>query len=107
MRLIKVFLAGAIGLFIIITLFSLLIPSNVRVSRAVLINNTNIGEVYQQIAHFDNWKKWHPIVTLDSATLISQPSIIAGKDSGCIIVHRGKEVSIHLLSADSKIAPRL
>jgi hypothetical protein len=101
MGLIKAFLVGAIGLFIIITLFSLLIPSNVRVSRAVMINNTSSGEVYSQIVHFDNWKKWHPIVLLDSATLNSYPSLITGNDSGCVIVHRGKKVTIHLLTADS------
>jgi len=101
MRLIKAFLVGAIGLFVIITLFSLLIPSRVRVSRAVLINNTTTNAVYQQIVNFDNWKKWHPIFTTDSAKIIWHPPTIVGKDSGCIILQRGKEVKIQLISADS------
>ena len=101
MRIIKAFLVGAIGLFIIITLFSLLIPSNVRVSRATVINNTNGSEVYRQIVHFDNWKKWHPVLTGDSATLNSFPSSITGNDSGCVIAFRGKNVAINLIAADS------
>lgn len=101
MRMIKAFLVGAIGLFIVITLFSLLIPSRVRVSRAVLINNTTANAVCQQIANFDNWKKWHPIFTMDSAKIFWHPPAIVGKDSGCIILQRGKEVKIQLISADS------
>jgi hypothetical protein len=101
MHLIKAFLVGATGLFIIITLFSLLIPSNVRVSRAILINNTNTVSVYQQIINFENWKNWHPIFRVDSAKLNWQPPAIAGKDSVCIIRHHGKDVIIQLLSADS------
>src|SRR5665647_160654 len=101
MRLIKAFLVGVTGLFIIITLFSLVIPSQVRVSRAVVINNTNSGEVYQQIAHFENWKKWHPIFTIDSAKLYWDAPAIAGKDSGCHIMHRQQDIIISLQSADS------
>ncbi|MEO6729735.1 MAG: hypothetical protein ABIN01_00865 [Ferruginibacter sp.] len=96
MRLVKAFVAGIAGLFIIITLFSLLIPSRVRVSRAVLINNTNSEAVYQQIANFENWKQWHPIFTLDSAKLY-----LGGPTSGCVILQRGKEVKLKLISADS------
>jgi len=101
MRLLKTFLAGVTGLFIFITLFSLLIPFHVRVSRVVLINNTSSGEVFRQIANFENWKNWHPVFTIDSASLYRYSNLIAGKDSGFRIVHRDKVVLIKLLSADS------
>lgn len=101
MRVIKVFLVGAIGLFIIITLFSLLIPSRVRVSRAVLINNTSNDVVYRQVANLENWKNWHPIFTMDSAKLSSHSPAIAGKDSGYTFNHRGRDINITILSADS------
>jgi len=101
MRIVKAFLAGAIGLFVIITLFSLLIPSNVRVSRAVLINNTSIGAVYAQIVHFENWKNWHPVFTADSANSNGNSPEIITNNSGCIIRHRGKDVNIRLIAADS------
>ncbi len=101
MRVIKAFLVGATGLFIIITLFSLLIPSRVRVSRAVMINNTTVGKVYHQIANFENWKNWHPIFTVDSANLAGNPTAITGTDSGCIITYHGRDVRVSLISADS------
>jgi len=101
MRLIKAFGVGATGLFIIITLFSLLIPSRVRVSRAVQIYNTSVSKVYPQIARFNNWKNWHPVFTLDSACLKCKPAAIIGKDSGCIIRHQGRDIEIRLLSTDS------
>jgi hypothetical protein len=98
---IKAFLIGAIGLFVVITLFSLLIPSRVRVSRAVLINSTTANAVYQQTALLDNWKKWHPIFTMDSAKLIKQEPTSGGKDSSYIILQHGKEVKVQLITADS------
>ena len=101
MRAIKAFLVGATGLFIVITLFSLLIPSNVRVSRAVVINNATAAQVYGQVANFENWKKWHPIFTIDSAYIWFHPPAIVGKDSGCDIRHRGIDITIRLESADS------
>ena len=60
MRFIKVFLAGAIGLFLVMTLLSLLIPSRVKVSRTTLINNTTKAKVVEQLAILSNWKNWHP-----------------------------------------------
>ncbi|MEO6548309.1 MAG: hypothetical protein ABIN94_09930 [Ferruginibacter sp.] len=100
MRLIKAFLFGAIGLFIIITLFSLLIPFTVRVSRVIVINTLNPGELYGQVANFENWKKWHPIFTTDSATIYPQYS--AGRrDSVYVILHRGKQINITRINADS------
>ena len=101
MHLIKAFLVGVIGLFIIITLFSLLIPSRVRVSRAVMISNTSTDAVYQQVASIKNWKNWHPIFTMDSAKISSRPAAIAGKDSGYAFNHRGKDISITIQSADT------
>lgn len=101
MRLIKAFLVGAIGLFVIITLFSLLIPSRVRVSRAVLINNSSQGQVFGQIAAMNNWKNWHPIFKLDSARLISLAPANGSKDSGYSILQRGKEIKIQFVSADT------
>ena len=101
MRLIKAFLVGAIGLFVIITLFSLLIPSRVRVSRAVIINNTSQSEAFREIAAMNNWKNWHPIFKLDSARLVSLAPVSGINDSNYSILQRGKEITIQMLSADS------
>lgn len=101
MRSVKALFFVTIGVFVIITLFSLLIPSHVRVSRAVVINNASAGAVYKQVAKFENWKNWHPIFTVDSAQIFWHLPAIAGKDSGCIIRHRGHDVKIKLIFADT------
>ncbi|MBC7890050.1 MAG: hypothetical protein H7Z13_19405 [Ferruginibacter sp.] len=101
MRLIKAFLVGFSGLVIIITLFSLLIPSKVMVSRGVLINNTSSAEVYRQVANFENWKQWHPIFAIDSADLYRHPPAIAGNGSSFHIIHHHQDIAIDLVSADT------
>ena len=100
-RLIKAALVGATGLFVIITLFSLLIPFRVHVSRVVLINHTSTAAVYRQVADLEQWKNWHPIFTMDSARLYWHPAAVNEKDTGGIIVHRGRDTRIKLLSSDS------
>ncbi|MCW3092730.1 MAG: hypothetical protein JWP81_3799 [Ferruginibacter sp.] len=101
MRFLKAFLFGATGLFIIITLFSLLIPFKVRVSRALLINGTTAGEVYRQVAAIENWKKWHPVFTADSAKLFVQPPSAGQKDSIYKILQLGKEITISFIPANA------
>lgn len=101
MRVLKAFIIGAIGLCTVITLFSLLIPARIQVSRAVLIDGADLHEVYQQVAHFERWKNWHPIFTTDSAILHGDYPGTAETHPNYILVHRGTKVIISLLSADS------
>lgn len=99
MRFIKAFLAGATGLFIIITLLSLLIPSRVQVVRTVVINNVAPAAVLQQVTDVSNWKNWHPVFTLDSAAITSTPSTDGSKKF--TIVHRQKESTISIQHTDT------
>ena len=69
LRLFKMFVFGATGLFIVITLFSLLIPSRVRVSRITVINDVTPGRVYNEVSNFGRWKNWHPVFKSDSTTI--------------------------------------
>ena len=96
MRLIKGVFVLIISLFSIITLFSLLIPSSVRISRAVVINNTNATAIFQQLLPFENWKNWHPIFTADSASCNRDE-----KDSSFHILHRQQDILLKLRDGDS------
>lgn len=59
MRIIKLGFISLVFLFSIITLFSLLIPSHVRISRA--IDFTEGGDkVLSLVADKDKWPLWHP-----------------------------------------------
>lgn len=74
MRLAKGFILAIAGLFIVVTLFSLLMPSKVMTVRTVVIH-AKAEQVFAQIADLHQWKKWHPVFMQDSAAMyISEPS---------------------------------
>ena len=98
MRFVKAFLVGVSGLFIIVTLFSLLIPSKVQVVRTVLINSTSSLKVAEQVSNFYQWKNWHPIFTVDSAAITVTDNAAVYK-----ILHRGKKLSITKQFADTTV----
>lgn len=74
MRLIKGFILAVAGLFIVVTLFSLLMPSKVMTVRTVVIHGT-AEQVFAKISDLQKWKQWHPVFMQDSAAMhISDPS---------------------------------
>ncbi|HMK04008.1 MAG TPA: SRPBCC family protein [Ferruginibacter sp.] len=69
MRLFKASIIGLTGLFIFITLISLLIPSKIRVTKAVAIQ-AEAARVFAQISDIQNWKNWQPVFKRDSAVIV-------------------------------------
>ncbi len=59
MRLIKLALISIVILFAMATLFSLLIPSDIRISKAINVSATR-DSVLQLVGNRDRWKEWHP-----------------------------------------------
>ena len=59
MRVIKLAILSFIFIFLLITLISLFIPGNIRISKA-----TNIAAddrvVYTYVDELPDWKQWHP-----------------------------------------------
>ena len=99
-RLIKAFLIGIIGLFIMITLLSLLIPSRVKISRIVIINNVRANKIFAQIVDLKNWKNWHPVFRNDSAVMsLSEPS--TGKNAYCDISYNNRSTHLSIISVDA------
>ena len=64
-KLVKGFVVGLVGLMLMITLISLLIPSKVIVSRAVVVH-APAEKISAFITDLNQWKKWHPIFVQDS-----------------------------------------
>lgn len=58
-RHVRFVLISFVVLFIVVTLISLVIPFNVRISRAADIRASK-REVMEQLANPVNWKKWYP-----------------------------------------------
>ena len=99
MRLIKAVLFGLVGLFIIITLLSLLIPSTVVVSRATVINGTSIKKLLAQTTDLKNWKNWHPAFKSDSVAK-SFTDGPAGKSSAAAIVYNQKTTDLIITAVE-------
>jgi hypothetical protein len=68
MKLIKGASIVFIGLFVMVTLISLLIPSRIVTARAVTVQADSI-KLFNEISDLKNWKNWHPVFKTDSATL--------------------------------------
>lgn len=100
MRFFKTFLFGLIGLFLVITLFSLLIPSTVKVARMVVISDTSQKGIYSQIADLQNWKNWQNLFMNDSVKIISS-SNNANANQLAVIKFNGKEAKIQVTSIDT------
>jgi hypothetical protein len=99
-RLIKAFLFGIAGLFIMITILSLLIPSNVKVARVVVINNTTAGKIYQQTGNLRNWKNWQPMFK-PGVAVVNFGNITEGKKASCDIVYNNKTTHLAITAADT------
>jgi hypothetical protein len=99
MRFIKPFIIGIVGLFIVITLLSLLIPSKIKVSRAIVIAAPT-GKILAQITDLKNWKNWQPLFKSDSATItFSSPS--AASNAYCDINYNNTVTHLQVTSIDS------
>ena len=74
MKLAKGFIFAIVGLFIMITLISLLMPSKVLTARSVVIH-APADRVFASINDLKEWKKWHPVFMNDSTAIqFSDPS---------------------------------
>jgi hypothetical protein len=80
MRVIKFAFLGLAVLFVVLTALSLLLPSNIRVSRVVNVPASRRQQVYAAVRDLGAWKNWNDFVYRSSMTNIrySPPSDGAG-----------------------------
>ncbi len=100
MRFAKAFLVGVTGLFIFITLLSLLITSRPKVSRTVFVNTGSKEKLMAQVGDFANWKNWHPVFKPGSAK-VSFGKTTAGVGGNCEIVYNNKATKLAITKVDS------
>ncbi len=67
MRLIKLAFISIIILFTVVTIISLLIPSNIRISKAINIHG-NKDSILSLIRTRDRWTQWHPAFIQNDST---------------------------------------
>lgn len=66
MKLLKGFLFVGLGLFVMITLFSLLMPSRVVTTKAIVIHAPK-EQIINAISNLENWKLWNPVFLAHSS----------------------------------------
>jgi len=97
MRWIKLIITGVIGLFIVVTLISLLIPSEIKVSRAVIIH-AGIDKISEQVEYIQNWKNWHPMFF---NSVLLNPLEVDGKIVSCDIIRDENVIHFQVIKSDS------
>src|SRR5215211_4593178 len=60
-RLIKLAIISFIVLFLVVTAISLLIPSHIRISKAINIGGHQKASIFAQIIDTGRWQNWHPV----------------------------------------------
>lgn len=73
MKQLKGFLFVIIGLFAMITLLSLLMPSKVMTVRSVVVHAAD-SIIISQITDLQNWEHWHPLFMNGNKPTMSHPS---------------------------------
>jgi hypothetical protein len=66
-RLIKLAIISVVLLFAVVTTISLLIPSHIRISKAINIH-ADKKSIFALISDTSNWKRWHPAYIQNDST---------------------------------------
>ena len=89
MKMIKGFLFVLIGFAVLITLVSLLMPSNVMTANTIMINASK-EKVAGLLSDLNEWKSWHPLFT-DKNSGIELSSPASGVNASAKWSTNGKE----------------
>jgi hypothetical protein len=97
------FIIFLLGVFIVIFLLALLLPSKVTVAKSVEINASH-DAVKNEIVNFDEWKKWYPAFKDESITVIKNRSTKNIISSVTLKDREGKTILLTLVdTANNKI----
>jgi Polyketide cyclase / dehydrase and lipid transport len=91
MKLIKAGLIGLLGLSILVTLISLLIPSEVHGRRGIVIK-ADSETIREQIAVFYNWKNWNPEFKAN-ADKLTYKNVSLGQNPTCNLTVNGRSTN--------------
>ncbi len=69
MRLVKMFSFVLLGLFAVVTIIGLLIPSSVKISRGVIVN-ADSATLFRALSDVKQWNQWLPWITTDSGAIV-------------------------------------
>jgi hypothetical protein len=88
MKLIKAGFIGLLGLGLLITLISFLLPAEIHGRRGIVIK-ADSEKIRNQIALFYNWKNWHPEFK-ENASKLTYSNVSLGVNPTCSLVVNGR-----------------
>jgi len=68
------FLFVLVGLFAVVTIIGLFIPSSVKISRGIIIRADSVT-VHKELSDVKNWNRWLPWITSDSGALVQVSAV--------------------------------
>jgi hypothetical protein len=95
MKLIKAGLIGILGLSILVTLISFLIPSEVHGRRGVVVK-ADSEKIRNQVAVFFNWKNWYPEFK-ENADKLTYANVSTGQDPVCNLTVKGRSTDYKMV----------
>ena len=101
MRLIKLAILSFIFLFLLVTIISLFIPSNIRISKATNIAADDIL-IDTNIKNLSNWKNWHPslkVIAENEINVLNDTSVKI-KGTTIVIIQRKNDELTTRMAAD-------
>jgi hypothetical protein len=100
MKFLKGIIFGGVGLFVVITLLSLLIPSKIMTSKSVLINAPK-DSIHKVLSDLSLWQKWHPIFSEPTlAAQVSTPATGINASIKWTSAEKANSISITSITAD-------
>lgn len=115
-RNIKLLLVGFLGLALLLLVMGLIIPSNVKISRGILLSQSH-ETVYASLQDVDGWEAWMPWTKYDSTATVTRSERRKGagasfqwagadeKNQGTIRIVKANAEEISLLYEFKDIAP--
>ncbi len=94
------FILFLLGVFIIIFLLALLLPSKVTVAKSVDINASH-DAVKNQIVNFEQWKKWYPAFKDENITIRKKSSTKNSLSSVTLKDKEGKTILLNLVDTSN------
>src|SRR5829696_7781902 len=94
MRWIKLLILSVMIMFLLLTTIAAFLPSQVRISRAIDINQP-ANKIYPQIASLKNWENWNLYIQK-----MDEPQLYEDSISGSKLTIRVKQRKTNLLSSE-------
>lgn len=103
MRFIKLFVVSAIVIFLILLAFSLLLPSHVRISRAINIA-APVEKITPYISNLEQWNRWNAILadTSIKTIAVSSEQITTNRFNIQLVTAKSDSVSTNWLQPNGK-----